>query len=322
MKIAVLANLKDDAPKAIEEPPGHHEDLDDWITIQSVLNSLTELGHEATYFPADLTIIQTLPPYQPDIVFNMAEGHYGESREAQTPAILDAMRIPYTASGVMGMSLSHNKAVAKQNFRCAGLPTAESFVVSDPQDIPAITPAYPLFVKPAHEGSSIGINKSAVVNNRSELEAQVRWCWEEVRADVLVESYINGRVFTISVLGRTPLPIVEIVSPTGIYSSEMKDDIHSGVYRVCPAELSPAKTAELYEIVLGAMDALYLVDVARMDLRMNGNGQPFILEVNPLPLMDPDPESASLAFACRAAGITFTEMVGKILTSAQQRYRL
>ena len=70
------------------------------------------------------------------------------------------------------------------------------------------------------------------------------------------------------------------------------------------------------------MDALYLVDVARMDLRMNGNGQPFILEVNPLPLMDPDPESASLAFACRAAGITFTEMVGKILTSAQQRYRL
>jgi len=322
MKIAVLANLKEDAPLTIDEPPGRWDELDDWVTIQSVLDSLTALGHECAYFPADLSIIHTLPPYHPEIVFNMAEGHYGESREAQIPAILDMLRIPYTASGVLGMSLSHNKDIAKPNFRCAGLPTPDYIVVHHPNAIPEVIPAFPLFVKPAHEGSSIGINSHAVVHTWAELQAQVQWCWDVVHSDILIESYIVGREFTLGVLGREPLPIVEIVSPTGYYSSDLKEDSESGVYRICPAELSPTKTREFQEIVLAAMDALALFDVCRMDLRMDAKGQPYILEVNPLPLLDPDPAEASIAFACQAAGITYTQMIEQILNSATRRLNL
>lgn len=322
MKIAVLANLIDDAPLTIDEPPGRWDELDDWKTIQSVLDSLTELGHECAYFPADLTIIQTLPTYHPELVFNMAEGHFGKSREAQIPAILDMLRIPYTASGVLGMSLSHNKDIAKPNFRCAGLPTPDYIVVHHPNAIPVDIPGFPLFIKPAHEGSSIGINSHAVVHTRAELEAQVQWCWDMVHSDILIESYIVGREFTLGVLGRKPLPIVEIVSPTGYYSSDLKEDSDSGVYRICPAELSLAKTVEFQEIVLAAMDALALYDVCRMDLRMDAKAQPYILEVNPLPLLDPDPAEASIAFACQAAGMSFTQMVGEILFSAMQRHGL
>jgi len=121
MKIAILANLKEDAPVNPEDPPGRWDDLDDRKTVDAIQTSLAELGHEARYFPATLDSIPELKKFSPDLCFNSAEGHYGDSREAQMPAILDNLRIPYTCAGVLGMSLSHNKAVAK---RCSVTPTS------------------------------------------------------------------------------------------------------------------------------------------------------------------------------------------------------
>jgi D-alanine-D-alanine ligase-like ATP-grasp enzyme len=100
------------------------------------------------------------------------------------------------------------------------------------------------------------------------------------------------------------LPIVEIISPTGFYDREQKEDIESEVYRICPADLPEEKTREFQEIALRPKKILNLEDVCRMDLRMDRDGNPFILEVNPIPLMHPDPEQASLVYASRAAGYT------------------
>lgn len=322
MKVAVLANLKEDAPLSPEDPPGRWDDLDDQETVNMILESLRSLGHEAKYFPAEIESIEALKQFNPDLCFNSSEGHYGASREAQMPAILDILRIPYTCAGVLGMSLSHSKHVAKRTFRCAGLPTANFFVLRHPDELDGYTIKYPLFVKPAYEGSSIGINANAMVKNHDELEKQVNWVWDQTHGDILIEEYIEGREFTIGILGDEVLPIVEIVSPTGFYSNEQKEDLESEVYRVCPAELSEAKTREFQQLALDAKKALELEDVCRMDMRMDAKGNAYILEVNPIPLMCPDPEQASLVYAAREAGYNYKDMVEKIITSAAKRYHL
>jgi D-alanine-D-alanine ligase len=322
MKIAVLANLKDDAPISPEDPPGRWNDLDEWDTVQAILDSLQALGHEAKYFPAGIESIDALKEFKPDLCFNSGEGHFGTSREAQMPAILDSLQLPYTCAGVLGMSLSHNKDIAKRNFRFAGLPTANFRVFDSPAEINDDGLNYPLFIKPATEGSSIGINEHALVHNREELEKQVNWVWKTTQAEILVEEYIDGREFTIAILGDEALPIVEIVSPTGFYSDEQKEDLESEVYRICPAPLPPEKTREFQNLALKAKQVLELQDVCRMDMRMDKNSSPYILEVNPIPLMCPDPEQASLVYAAREKGYTYKDIVEKIVNSAIKRWRL
>ena len=159
------------------------------------------LGTKARYFPAELDSVDELKKFKPDLCFNSAEGHYCDSREAQMPAILDMLQFPYTCAGVMGMMLSHNKHLAKRQFLTYGLPTAKFMVISDESSIPESDLRYPMFVKPASEGSSIGINQHAVVRNYAELVKQVKWALEMTHALVLVEEYIEGREFTIGVLG-------------------------------------------------------------------------------------------------------------------------
>jgi len=322
MKVAVLANLKEDAPVTLEDPPGRWDDLDDLVTVEAILDSLHRLGHKARYFPATLNSIDELVAFGPDLCFNSSEGHYGDSREAQMPAILDILRIPYTCAGVLGMSLSHNKAMAKRLFRASNIPTANFFVVDSDTRVPDHDLKYPLFVKPAVEGSSIGINDSALVNDESELVRQIKWVRSTVDSLILVEEYIKGREFTIGILGSEVLPIVEIVSPTGFYSASQKEDLNSEVFRVCPAELTPQQTAEFQNIALHAMQVLELKDVCRMDMRLDELGNPYVLEVNPIPLMYPDPLQASLIYAADAAGYSYTDIVQKIINSAAKRWNL
>jgi D-alanine-D-alanine ligase len=322
MKIAVLANLKEDAPVSKEDPPGRWDDLDDRKTVDAILASLQELGHTAEYFPATIQSVQALQYFAPDLCFNSAEGHFGDSREAQMPAILDSLRIPYTCAGVLGMSLSHNKAVAKKMFRDTRIPTANFVVVRYGTEIPSHKMNFPLFVKPGVEGSSIGINDSALVRNEQELIRQVRYVRSITDSLILVEQYIEGREFTIGIIGDEVLPIVEIISPTGFYSAAQKEDLNSAVRRVCPAELNAEKTTLFKSIAKRAMNALHLADICRMDLRMDPQGNPYVLEVNPIPLMDPDPNQASLIFAAKAAGYTYTDVVRKIIESATKRWNL
>lgn len=322
MKIALLANLKEDAPIRPEDSPGRWDDLDDQITVDEILKSLRELGHEGKYFPAVLESIEELKQFRPDLCFNSAEGHYGDSREAQMPAVLDMLQFPYTCAGVTGMVLSHNKHLAKRQFITKGLPTPKFMIVTDENSIPDSDLRYPMFVKPASEGSSIGINEHAVVRNFDELHRQVSWVLETTQAYTLVEEYIEGREFTIGVLGEEALPIVEIVSPTGFYDSAQKEDFNSAVYRVCPAKLTDAQTREFQHLAIAAKHALRLEDVCRMDLRMDNAGNPYILEVNPIPLMYPDPKQASLIYAAFAMGYTYTDIVRKIIESAATRWNL
>ncbi len=322
MKIAVLANLKEDAPISPGDPPGRWDDLDERPTVDAILDGCIRAGHTAQYFPATLNLIKDLAAYKPDLCFNTSEGFIGESREAQIPSLLDMMGIPYTGSGVLGMSLAHNKDYTKRILLQNNLPTGRFFIVNDPDHIPPFDIRYPLFVKPAHEGSSIGINNKAIVNNKQELEAQVHWVWDLVRSKVLVEEYIKGREVTISILANEILPIVEIISPIGFYSIEQKESNEHVISRVCPANLPKDLEVRMQHAVLQAMQALALDDFSRFDIRINETGKFFFLEVNPLPLIFPDPKEASFIMSAQSAGIEYPQMVNKILQSAIKRWKL
>ncbi len=323
MRIAVLANLRQDAPVSPDDPPGKWDDLDVPLTIQSISQALTAPHRIVEYFPASLNLVEDLSRFQPDICFNVAEGFYASSREAQVPSLLDMLRIPYTGSGVLGMSLSHNKHIAKRMFRCAGLPTADFFVVSHPSQIPQDHGIpYPLFVKPAHEGTSIGINESAVVWDDQALVRQVEYTWNIVHSLVLVEKFIAGREFTVSLLDEQVLPVVEIHTPTGFYSHALKEVYLDQVYRTCPAVISDELLAEIERIAHAARRVLELDDLCRMDMRMDEDGNLYILEVNPLPLLYPDPEEASFVDSGLVAGYTYPELVNAILKTALKRWGL
>ena len=123
-------------------------------------------------------------------------------------------------------------------------------------------------------------------------------------------------------MGEEALPVVEIFSPTGFYSNSQKEDFASEVYRVCPAQLTYLQTKEFQNLALRAKWALNLEDVCRMDMRMDNAGNPYILEVNPIPLMYPDPKQASLIYAADAAGYTYTDIIRKIVDSAKKRWHL
>ena len=324
MKIAVLANLKKDVPLIKEHPPDdeYWDDLDSPETVMSVVRALRSHGHKARYIPPNLNLIRRLLNYKPDLCFNICEGHFGASREAQVPAILDMLRIPYTGSGVFGMSLSHNKYMAKRVFEREGLPTPAFALVTDPRRIPLVNFAFPLFVKPAHEGTSIGINENALVRSREELARQVEWVWNKVHSPVLVEKFIEGREFTVSILGPEVLPIIEISTPTGFYSNRQKEVDPTGVRRICPAPIPAAKSEQIKRIARRAMEALDLVDLCRVDMRMDQQGNLYILEVNPLPLLLPDPEEASFVASAQAAGYDYDAMVNRIITIACERLGL
>jgi D-alanine-D-alanine ligase len=324
MKIAVLANLKKDVPLIKEHPPDdeYWDDLDDVSTLKAIRSALRAGGHHAKYIVPNVNLIRHLLNYKPDLCFNLCEGHFGASREAQVPAILDMLRLPYTGSGVLGMSLAHNKFIAKKVFRREGVPTAPFFLVENPRALPDFNIPFPLFVKPAHEGTSIGINENSVVYDREALIRQIDYVWEKVHAPALVEQYIAGREFTVSILGDEVLPIIEIITPTGYYSNRLKEVDPTGVVRVCPADIPRRKLEQVQRIARAAMQHLELVDISRIDMRMDADGNLFVLEVNPLPLLLPNPREASFVASSLAAGYSYIEMVNRIVTISAQRLGL
>ena len=135
LNIAVLANLKRNAPKYAGMPDDAWDDLDSDITVDAIVSALEAGGHRATFLEGNLSLIETLPALKPDICFNICEGHWGDSREAHVPALLEMLRIPYTASGVMTLALTLDKPMTKRVLAFHGLPTP-AFQVFERADEP------------------------------------------------------------------------------------------------------------------------------------------------------------------------------------------
>jgi D-alanine-D-alanine ligase len=332
MRIALAYNAK---PSARAEIRAHHPDpqsepeddpspaggvgadadayaeWDDAETILAVANALSHKG-EVCLAEADRRFPERIRRLAPDLVFNIAEGARGPSREAQVPAVLEMLGVPYTGSDPLTLALCLDKARAKEVLSYHGVPTAGFAVVETPAELAAAaTVPAPVLVKPLYEGSSKGIRDDQLVRDPAGVAPCVRRVLERYTQPVIVEQFLPGREFTVAVLGNGPalrlLPPVEIRFdglPPGanpIYSWEAKwvwdrPDAPLQVFD-CPARLDPAEAEALERVCRDAVRVLRLRDWARIDLRQDAAGTPHVLEVNPLPGVLPDPRSNSCSLA-------------------------
>ncbi len=169
LNIAVLANLKRNAPKYPGMSDDAWDDLDSDITVESIVAALERGGHRATFLEGNLSLIEELPKLKPDLCFNICEGHWGDSRESHVPALLEMMRVPYTGSAVMTLALTLDKPMTKRVLAFHGLPTPEFQVFERAGEPLDPDMRFPMFVKPSREGTGIGVSASSIVQTEAEL---------------------------------------------------------------------------------------------------------------------------------------------------------
>ena len=206
MRVAVLANLKKNAPTWEGMSPDQWDDLDSEKTIESIMAALRSRGHEVTFLEGNIGLVESLPKLKPDICFNICEGHFGDAREAQVPAILEMLRIPYTGSRVMTLALALDKPMTKRVLTYHDLPTPAFQVferVAEPLDASL---QFPLFVKPSREGTGMGVGPDSVVHDEAQLRRQLERVFERYQQPALVERYIEGREVTMGLVGNLVSP--------------------------------------------------------------------------------------------------------------------
>lgn len=275
--------------------------------------------------------------YRPDIVFNVAEGSYGISREAQIPAMLDMLQIPYTGSDPLTLATCLDKARTKEILSYHNIPTAKFFFAEKVDDLKNFHLKLPVIIKPVAEGSSKGIFNASFVNNINDLEDRLQSYLELYNQPFLIEEYLPGREFTVALLGNNSetevLPIVEInfsELPDGlipIYSYEAKwiVDTRENPLDIfsCPAPIDKNLEEKIRQIALKTYKILRCKDWSRIDMRLDDKGEPNIIEINPLPGILPNPaDNSCYPKAARAAGLSYDEMINKVLLTAAKRYNL
>ena len=343
-KIAVLGNIKNqNEPKPEGVPPDAFADYDSIETMDAIRAALETDGHTTTFIHADRELPYNLKKYKPDICFNMSEGLGGDAREAQVPALLEMLNIPYTASRVLANGISLDKTMTKRIWRDRRLPVApfQEFNVGD--EALRAELKFPLFVKPAREGTGMGVDAKAILNNENELRERVAYIINIYQQPALVEKFLPGREFTVGILGRPDaklysrnpdwyekdgfhrFPILELdtsgSTETWIYTNEAKSKEvpeEGSLGYFCPAEVEPDLEKKLRQLALRAHQFIYALDISRTDIRLDEEGNPRLIEINTLPGLTP--EYSDLCLQAKAEGIKYEDLILDILYLAAGRW--
>jgi D-alanine-D-alanine ligase len=280
---------------------------------EAILAALADRGYDAVPIFVDRDIDLVLRQTRIDVAFLALHGRYGEDGCVQ--GLLEVLGIPYTGSGVLASGLAMNKGKAKEVFRLHNLPTAPGYVIQADSGEDVIENhgsfGFPVVVKPAGEGSSLGIR---IAHDELELEAAVE---EALRFDddVLVERFIEGKEISVGVLDGKALGAVEVAPKRGFYDFQSKYTAGRADYHL-PARLSPERYRSALRLATLAHDALGCEGATRVDLIVSERGNEVVLEVNTLPGMTP---SSLLPKIARGAGLSFEDLVEEVLHGARLR---
>lgn len=334
MNLIFTYNVKHHAPSKNSLQALQEAEFDSPKTIADIKKSLESLGHRVFLVEADeqayFKFRKLKKQGKVDLVFNYAEGLRGADREAQIPAMLEMLGIPYTGPTPLGYALGLNKTRVKQVLKLHKIPTPRGqtvFSLAEKSTLP-----YPLIVKPEAEGSSKGIFADSLVRNKKQLKRAVAKVLSDYRQPALVEEFLPGREFTVGIIG-TPseiLPLVEVTFtelPKKMprfdhYEAKwLYDNPRSAVDPlVCPAQINRRLGNKIKRMCLQAFAVLGLRDWARFDVRLDKKGKPYILEVNCPPGINPDPrENSRIVRAAYVAGYTFPRLLEKVIASAALR---
>ncbi|MCX6287619.1 MAG: D-alanine--D-alanine ligase [Bacteroidetes bacterium] len=292
-------------------------------TVEAIESTIQQLGYSTVRIGHVRHLIQRLGAGERwDMVFNICEGMYGIGREAQVPALLDVYRIPYVFSDPLVLALTLHKGMTKHIVRDCGVPTPDFTVVMVKADIASVNLPFPLFVKPLGEGTGKGIDSKSKVNDPAELEKICLELLPRFEQGLIIETYLPGREFTLGIVGTGEkarcIGVMEVIlnseAEADAYTYVNKEECDERVeYRIVTDELADrcAQTS------LKAWRALNCRDGGRVDIRLDADGKPGFMEVNPLAGLHP--VHSDLPIICNLQGIPYLQLMKWIMDSAVER---
>jgi len=361
LKVAVLANLKQNAPKFPGMAEDHWADLDSTSTVEALVAAIQAGGHQAVFREGNADLYDQLRADRPDICFNICEGHFGDGREAQVPALLEMLRLPYTGSRVLSLALALDKPMTKRVLMWHDLPTPAFQTFESAEEPLDDDMLFPLFVKPAREGTGMGISVKSIVRTEPELREQLNAIINRYQQTALVERFIAGREVTVGLVGNisgvaarrlptrfynqsrrdyseaglaalkaggiTFLPPMEVdltpyLETDGVYSNRLKTDLADVVGYLCPAPLDGPQVRELNWLTAAVFRVIGCNDVCRVDFRLDENDDFKPYVLEINPLPGLAPGISDLVIEANAVGISHTELVNLILETAILRHGL
>ncbi len=326
--IGIIYNLKKGSHSA--DVPDIEAEYDNFDTVLSIKRALEGGGFTVALLEADAALPEKLSKTAIDLAFNIAEGTKGRGREAQIPALLNMLGIPFVGSDETTLCLALDKALTKRLVASYHIRTPRYEVIKKDEPLNIKSRHFPVIVKPNAEGSSKGISEISIVSSREELRALAKRNIGLYGGDMLAEEYIEGREFTVGILGNgketrvfPPMEIIfqkETQGSYHVYSYPVKQDYKNYVTYSCPAGLSERELQEMTAAARRIYEILGCRDFARMDFRMSQDGKIYFIEVNPLPGLAPNySDYPMLAEFC---GTDYDTLVLSVLNAAIKRLSL
>ena len=325
--VGLTYDLKTDYRFKEGDPPDANAEFDHPDTINLIKDAIVALGFKVKKIGNATNLMEQIHNLGCDIVFNISEGLTGRNRESQVPILLEMAGVPFLGSDALTLGITLDKIMAKKIFIADGIPTPKFLEV---KSIEALSDSdhlkFPLIVKPRFEGSSKGLSENSRVENYDELKKQTSYIIDAYKQPALIEEFISGQEFTVAVVGNDPpevLPIVQIKIDGRLklnnrfytFSRITSDKLEY----ICPAKISQELTAKIQELALKTYNAVESRDLGRVDFRVDNDGNPFVLEINPLPSLSTADVFPVIA---KEQGITYEQLIGKVLKAALKRYNI
>lgn len=333
MQIGIAFDLKSDfgadADHSVDGPDDRLEEYDSIGTVEAIASVLRERGHDVVLLGGGRRFVERLLASPPDLVFNIAEGRGTRSREAHVPAVCEMLGVPVTHSDPLTLAVTLDKAMAKRLAASMGVATPRFAVCHAAPDVDSADVAhltYPLIAKPMFEGSSMGVRRHSRVTNASELRREIARITGDYDQPALVEEFCPGPEFTVGVhgngAGARVIGVMEIVPLKArphefVYSLEVKRDWENEVEYHVPPRREARVVASVAQCALDAYRALECRDVSRVDVRLDAQGEPRFLEVNPLPGLNP--RTGDLCILANRSGLAYVDLIDGIVRHAFER---
>ncbi|MFH1889046.1 MAG: ATP-grasp domain-containing protein [Candidatus Omnitrophota bacterium] len=325
--VGLTYDLKTDYEFKKDDPPDANAEFDHPSTIGVIASAIETCGFKVKKIGNVLNLLEKIDKLGVDIVFNISEGLEGRNRESQVPILLEMAGIPFVGADAMTLSLTLDKIMAKKVFIAEGIPTPKFFELKTSDSLLNTNHfKFPLIVKPRFEGSSKGLTENSRVENKDDLKTQVEYIINTYKQPALIEEFISGQEFTVAVVGNDPpeaMPIVQIKIDGRL---KLNDKFYTfarirsdRLEYICPQRINKDLAKKISDLALKTYNAVECRDFGRVDFRVDRGGNPFVLEINPLPSLSTGDVFMVVA---KEIGISYAKMIGRILESALKRHNL
>lgn len=323
--IGLTYDLKTDYQFKEGDPADANAEFDHASTIDVISAAIESNGFKVKRIGNAMRLLEQIDNLGVDIVFNISEGTGGRNRESQVPILLEMAGVPFVGSDALTLGLTLDKIMAKKVFISEGISTPKFFEIRSLDSLKdADHLKFPLIVKPRFEGSSKGLSDNSRVQDMDGLKRQASMIVNTYKQPALVEEFISGQEFTVVIVGNgkpVAFPIVQVEIDG---TTELGEKFYTfariasdRLKYICPARISNSLTRQIQDMAVQAYQSVDCLDFGRVDFRVDNNGQPYVLEINPLPSLSTED---AFQLVSNATGITYQQMIGKIIGCALERY--